>query len=368
MGSLRIISADSHVVEPPDLWEKRLGPKFGDRTPRVLKEFRGRPGPFFYDGDMVMNAHAVIGAMEASEGVSRDVGRDPAARVKFQKDAQLEGEVLNATFMSHIMYASNAPGNFVMVQEAAVLFNDWMAEYATYDPKRLICNAAVPTDDVGFAVKELERVRRKGLRGAVIHAAPPKGCPPYRDRIYDQLWAASQDLDMPITLHIVTGRVPDAIHFHTEQEIAEAPKYWVELFAEVQGILGNDFIFGGILDRFPTLKVICSEYEINWIPNFLWRIGQLGGAFSNFVQLPKTKMKPEEYFATRIWHGLVDDPFAEWAISHIGPDQIVWGSDFPHPRSPALDTQEMLAKRFTDLSPESRDKVLRGNIARAYGL
>lgn len=363
-----LVSADLHVVEPPDMWSTVLGTRFGERTPRVLNSYRGRRGPFFFDGTMVVNAHNIIGAMEEFDGVDARVGHVPEARVAFQQAAGITAEVINATFMSHVMFAANDPANRPMVRAAAQVFNDWFAEYASHDRNRLVANAEVPTDDVDFAAAEFERVRNKGLRGVIINAAPPEGCPPYRDRGYDRLWAAAQALNLPVTLHIVTGRVPDAIHLHTPEEIAKAPGYWCEIFNEVQAILANDFIFGGILDRFPGLKLVCAEYEINWIPNFVWRLEQLQGAFGKFVGLPPTKLKPGEYMQTRIWHGLVDDPFGAEAIRRVGASQIMWGSDFPHPRAIGIDAQARLAKAFADLPRADQEKIVGSTAAGVYGI
>ena len=364
----RIISADSHVVEPPNLWEHLLTKRFGERTPRVLDSYLGREGPFFFDGTMVVNAHSIINMMEAQKDVLGGVGNLPEDRVTFQKAADLEAEILNATFMSHVMYASNDPKNREMVRSAASIFNDWIAEYASHNPKRLVVNAEVPTDDIDFAVEELTRSKKKGLRGAIIHTAPPLGCPPYRSACYDRLWAAAQDLEMPITLHIVTGNVPDAIHFQKPEEIQEAPGYWMALFQEIEGILANDFIFGGILDRFPMMDLVCAEYEINWIPNFIWRLNQLQNSFGSFVSLPKISLEPKEYMTNRIWHGLVDDPFALESIPHIGAHKIMWGSDFPHPRSIGLNAREHLTKSLKPLKPSDQKAIAGENAATLYNI
>ena len=84
--------------------------------------------------------------------------------------------------------------------------------------------------------------------------------------MYDRFWAAAGETDTPITLHILTGRKLDPIafaYFQTEQEAGDNSALWVDLLNEIQLVLANDFIFGGILDRFPQLKVICSEFELS---------------------------------------------------------------------------------------------------------
>jgi predicted TIM-barrel fold metal-dependent hydrolase len=224
-------------------------------------------------------------------------------------------------------------------------------------------------DDADWAVGELTRVARKGLRGVIIHTDSPRGCPRYRDQPYERFWSAAQDLGLPITLHIVTGRVPDALHFHTQKEHEETPGMLLAMFGEVMTVLANEFIFGQILDRFPGLKIVCGEFEISWIPWFLFRIDEMQGSFVHRLPfLPKLQMRASDYMKTRVWHGMINDPYGLDSIRHIGADRVLWGSDFPHVRSFGHDTQDGLMEMFKDLSPEDRDRVVGSNTAGVYGL
>ena len=130
---------------------------------------------------------------------------------------------------------------------------------------RLIGIAVAPTHDVDWAVNELQRVRKLGFRGAMINTVPPEGCPPFRDKSYDKLWAAVGELELPLTMHILTGRVLDPISYaETEDEYAEAPGKFLDAYDEIRHVLANDFIFGGIFDRFPKLKLTTGEFELGW--------------------------------------------------------------------------------------------------------
>jgi predicted TIM-barrel fold metal-dependent hydrolase len=360
-GFARIISADSHVMEPRDLWQRTIGNQYGDHTPRIIREHNGRQGTFFYTGRQVLKI--TESDLSAQKIGFQEAGYKPEIRVEFQKQAGVEREILNATLMLLIMQGRQLN----VVRAAARVFNDWLAEFCSHAPDRLVGVAMIPMDDPDWATEELARVRRKGLRGAIIHLIPPEGCAPLRDPIYDRFWACAQDLDVPITLHIITGRVPDPLHFHTKEEQGESPGTQIALMYEVMGVLANEFIFGGILDRFEKLKLICSEFEISWIPSFMWRIDQMQEDFGVRLQLPKLRMKASEYMRTRIWHGIIDDPFGAEAIPHIGVDRVLWGSDFPHVRSIGLDAESRLGNLFATLSKADRDKVVCGNVAALYG-
>ena len=360
-----VVSSDSHVREPVDLWKNVLGDKLGDRTPRVLDEHGGRQGKFFYTGRYVTNIGGIETNQDAAFGRElREAGYVPEARVKFQIDAGIEAEIMNPSPTLSVMVS---PADVAL--PSCQVFNDWLAEFCSYDPKRLVGNGTVPTHDVTWAVQELQRIARKGLRGAIINVDAPDGCPPYRDPRYDPFWAAAQDLDLPITLHIITGRMPDPIlYFHTPEEREEAPRAMLQVWNEVMLVLANDFIFGGVLDRFPRLKIVTGEYEISWLPSFMFRLDQMQADFATLMPLPKLKMVASDYVRTRIWHGLVDDPHRYEAIPHVGVDQILWGSDFPHVRSIGPETQETLRKMFGQLPADQQDKVVGLNTISLYGL
>jgi predicted TIM-barrel fold metal-dependent hydrolase len=123
-----------------------------------------------------------------------------------------------------------------------------------------------------------------------------------------------------------------------------------------------------VLDRFPRLKIVTGEYEISWLPSFMFRLDQMQTGFAALMPLPKLKMVASDYVKTRIWHGLVDDPHRYEAIPHVGVDQILWGSDFPHVRSIGPETQETLRKMFGQLPADQQDKVVGLNTISLYGL
>ena len=372
----KLISADSHVMEPPALWWNALGPKWGDRTPRPLDEFNGEKGNFFYSeylGSPVqrirvpLSSETEAAAHEAQEMGMGALGYDPEVRVKFQVEAGIDAEVMNPTTMLGLMRNPDGP----VLQACSEVYNDWMAEFVSYSPQRLIGVSAIPMHDVDWAVDELSRTLHRGLRGPMINCQAPEGCPPYRDPVYDRFWAAAQEADVPVTLHIITGRVMDALILarlgQTPEETSANPGLWIDLFIEAQTVLANDFIYGGILDRFPNLKLLCSEFEVSWIPGFMSRLDQLDDVAPR-LNLPKLNMRASEYMKTRVFHGFIDDSAAEVAIPYVGADRVLWGSDFPHIRSIGLDARSALYRQLQTFSAEEQGKLVGGNAAELFGL
>jgi hypothetical protein len=102
-------------------------------------------------------------------------------------------------------------------------------------------------------------------------------------------------MNVPITLHIVTGRIPDPMACHTLAEWEEGPNMFLATWEEIPHVLATDFIFGKILDRFPRLRVVTAELELSWIPNFMRRIDMVQGVHSNRLQLPSLDFKASDY-------------------------------------------------------------------------
>lgn len=300
--------------------------------------------------------------------IAPDAGFDPGARIEFQNKTGIEAEVLYPTLGLSIMHSSNRADYRDVVRDASRVYNDWLGEFIAFDPKRLIGSAMIPMDDLDWAVSELERTTKMGFKTPMIHAAPPEGCLPYRDKSYDRFWAAAQDLDVAVTLHIVTGRVPDPMACHTVPEWEEGPNMFLDTWEEIPHVLATDFIFGTILDRFPRLRVVTAELELSWIPNFMRRIDMVQGVYANRLQLPTLEMKASDYLKTRIWHGLIDEQASIPVIPELGVDQVVWGSDFPHTISVGAETPSTLAALFKAMAPADRDKLVAGNASRLFGL
>lgn len=360
-----IISADSHVMEPPDLWWNALGDKLGERTPRIINEYLGQKGSFFDSGAQVISLqHREEFTLSQVPDRMRDVGHIPEARVAYQDEEGVEAEVLNPTNALHVMRGKDRE----VARACAEVYNDWLVEFCSYRPERFVGTSLVIIDDVEWGIGELKRATENGLNGAMINLDALEGAPPYRDRVYDRFWAVAEEMVAPITLHVVTGRSPSPVHFFSAEEQEVAPRGLIAIYTEIMGVLINEFIYGGILDRFPKLRLLQSEFEISWIPWFMHRVDVPLEQVAGRHNLPKLEMVPSEYMRTRISHGFIDDPYAMDVLPHIGVDQVLWGTDFPHEEGIGIGAQEFAAANITGLSDEDQYKLIRGNAERLWDL
>ena len=288
-------------------------------------------------------------------------GSDPAFRLELMAKDNVAAEILNPTWGLWIPRITDG----AMRNACAEVYNDWIQEYCSENLDRLIAIAMVPIIDVEWAVKELARTIKRGARGVMIGTNPPDGAKPYRDRHYDPFWAAAEDAGLPVTLHIVTGKVRDPFTYHGAKERENVPASFIELFQEAAPVLANEFIFGGIFDRFPKLKVFLSEYDAFWLPILKYRVNRIERfpAFDHLQKKPASRYIEENIFA-----GIINDPLAAKLRSEIGVDRMMWGSDFPHPPCPYPNTTQNIERVLGDMSPEDRYKVVAGNVIKLYDI
>lgn len=333
-----LISADSHVMEDPELWRKCLPANLRYQAP-------------------VFPPRQVGGHFQAHEG-----GWDPNARIQEMEVDGVTAEVLYPSLTMDLYGLADAA-----LQEACFrVYNDWITEYCAVAPDRLTGLAAISTFDIDHAVQELTRTRKAGLRGAVIWQAPPAE-PSFVTDHYERLWAAAQDMDMPISMHILTGhrypfpRQRTAAGRTAEHAFREAVN--VKLLDAANAI--SDLIASGVLERYPRAKFVLVENEISWIPFYLnqydkyWSRGNLDS--------PMT-MAPSKYFERQFFASFFNDPPARWVLGEWGALNCMWSNDYPHPNSTWPNSRQVIERDLGHLPADARARLVRGNVAELYHL
>jgi len=368
MADYKLFSADSHVSEPPDLWVERIDREFRDRAPRVEARVQdGREQEFFiYEG---FPPHRVAVGIAAAalrgdrnefrerRGNYRDArpgGWDPAERLKDQDLDGVDGEVLYTTLGFRLFWLADAA-----LQRACFrVYNDWLAEYCSHSPERLVGLGLVSLHDVEKGVEELRRCAKIGLKGAMIWCSPPDDHP-YTSEEYDPFWAEAQDLGLPISLHSLTGN-------HESRTPLNWYLHLVVMHYEVERSLAT-LIMSGVLERFPRLRFVSAENNGGWVPHFVERVDK-AMATGRFTFPTALTMTPGEYFHRQVFVTYIDDPIAIANRQLIGVDNLMWSSDYPHNASTWPRSQELVARDFKDADPSERRKIVRDNVLSVYNL
>ena len=332
-----IISSDSHVMEPSEILAERAPQGFKDQVPRFPKlkvgtSFQTQPG-----------------------------GSDPNSRIKEMETDGLTAEVLYPTYL----LAHYAMDNAKLQEVSFRAYNDWLVDYCSVSPKRLVGLAAIAVYNVDEAVKELERCAKAGLKGSIIWQAPHPDLP-FKSEHYNKFWAASQEMNMPVHLHILTG-----YGYHRETVFGNKPRsvenYRGSVILKLQEITNAFFelIFYGVMERYPKLKFVSVENEIGWMPFMLQQWDYYYNRFKKENPLPITK-NPSEYFTNQIFATFFRDTVGGHNFEWWGQDNSMWSNDYPHGNSTWPESKKYIDRDLGHLPPETRRKLVYTNVKNLY--
>ena len=374
MSSYRVISSDNHVVEPVDLWTSRAESRFKDRVPHLERLEEG--DWWVCDGAMVQDA----GTSGAQAGVRfvepetlsrwgriedvRPGGYIPEEHIK---DMDIDGIDVSILYPTIGLQLYNSVPDSELLTSIFRDYNAWVGEFCSAAPTRLKGIAMLNVDDVRVGVKEMERCAKIGFVGAMITVYPRQE-QSYDKPEYEPLWAAAQDLGMPLSLHIATNR-PGAGQQEERLETATANSmsnvdHWVRMS------LGS-MIFSGVFERYPKLQVGSVEHELSWVPHFLDRIDynytQRERELSQAYRFKEGAL-PSDFFHNNVFMGFQEDALGIKLRDIIGVDQLQWGADYPHMESTFPRSREIIEEILVDCTEEEKAKIAGDNAARVYNL
>jgi predicted TIM-barrel fold metal-dependent hydrolase len=349
------------------MWAERIDKKFHDRAPHTVRGHGGQEGEFFVCENITpVPVAGFFGSGKSAEELPAHRKRgfevapksvwDPAERLKEQDADGVSAEALY-TSMGMLLFGLD---DAELRSACFHAFNDWAAEYCSHNPKRLIGLGVISLEDIPAAVAELERIAHKGLHGALIWGAPPEDRP-YSSREYDPFWAAAQDLQMPLSLHILTGR--GGVQFDPRRVLYR----YMKLPQEIQ-LTFADLIVGGIPERFPRLKLVSAENDVSWIPHFMYRLDHAYDRLRHFESLT-LPMLPSEYMKRNVVATFqFETTNVKFTREIFGAENILWSSDYPHTDSPWPRSRDIIAQAFAGMSEQDVQKMVGGNAMRLYGL
>ena len=372
MSTHGVISSDSHIIEPPDLWAGRMESKYRDRAPRIIRE---EGVDWWYCDDMQLvsvfqGSQPEIRFEEPEKLIWKDTmenvrpgGYIPEEHVR---DMDIDGVDLSILYPSAGLVLYLLPDNDLLTAVFSA-YNSWLAEFCSAAPNRLKGIAMLNSDDVPSCVVELQRCAKLGLAGGMITSYPPPGMT-YDLPQYEPLWAAASDLQMPLGLHLATNRPGNNNEFTGDFD-AVSPSLLCNADLWVRMSL-SDMIYSGVFERHPKLRVGSIEQELSWVPHFLERLDYTYTQRVPRKSMPRFKedMLPSDYFHRNIFLSFQEDGLGIKLRDIIGVDNLLWGSDYPHQESTFPRSREILDRILSECSFEEKAKISAGNASRIYHL
>jgi len=384
VDQFKVIDTDSHIIEPYDLWTSRLNvDKWGENVPHVRFDEKLQEDAWYFGSERV---GAGAGAAQAgwhqyppdhppSLSVVKPETWDIKKRVGWMDEHGIWSQVLYPNVAGFGAGKFMAVGDNELMLECVKAYNDFVADYASEAPERFIPIMAIPFWDMEATEKEMNRAIALGHKGIIMSSDPSYwGLEKLTHPYWDRLWAMAQDAGMSINFHIGAG---DMSIFDTVYEGSGVHANYAGF--SMQFGMSNArvialLITSGICHRFPDLKFVSVESGIGWLPFCLegldWQWKNCGVP----IEQPEYDLLPSEYFKRQIYGCFwFEGATGRAAIEQLGPDCILYETDFPHPTSmspgpatSAVSAREYIADTLGSLDRGVLQKVLHDNAAKLY--
>ncbi|HVX09186.1 amidohydrolase family protein [Humibacter sp.] len=361
----RLISADSHVklthAQVKDHLPARLHEAYDDAAGAYEQRMSRGTGA-------ANRAGAEQAAKRSDKGIASDnsvFGRagywDPAERLKDMDLDGVDAEVLYSE-VSAFRYLSDVKDG---VAETVQAFNDTLHDFASADPQRLIVSYQIPIHDIELAVAEVDRVAARGAKSLQLPVFPSElGQADYYDDRYDPLFAKIQDTGLPICFHIGLKTTLDDL---ARRDPTPNKGVMVPMTPLMTGEAFGMLIMGGVLEKFPGLKVVFVEPGVAWVGWWLEVVDDM--ATRQRYKFPAISELPSTYFRRNINLTFIDEHLGLHRMRDIiGVDNLMWSTDFPHPVTSWPNSRKIVDEQFVGIPADEREKIVCGNAARIWGL
>ena len=354
-----MVSADTHANEPADLWAKRIEPEYRDRIPHIETDAKG-------DMWNVVEGYRPtkirIAAMVGQDKERNGSGATIEGRQADHKRDGIDAEVIFPN-KGLAMWATPDPV-FAMAQ--CRVWNTWAWEFYGPNNDTMSPMAALGAGDIPGTLAEIERVAKLGFRGLTLPCKPIFGShdvddPNYNLPMYDPMWALLEEVNLPITFHVSTGRDPRASKGNGGAVINYVSHSLSPTIEPMANLCGS-----GVLERFPKIKFALIEAGIGWIP---WALEAMDEAYRkhHFWVRPKMQGLPSDYFKQHGAAAFQEDPVGLALVEQFGlTDNMMWANDYPHHEGTWPHSAAAIERTMSGIGEETRAKILGLNANRVF--
>ncbi len=361
-------SADGHVQEPNTFLSDRVDKKYQDRLPGVIqvppKEGDAKSKPELYQKTEGFRPAKILWAnpLEGTDKVRNDGGRNPESRIA---ELALDGCDAEIMFPNKGLTMWATPDH-EFSHAMCRAYNDWVwEEYGAYND-RLAPMAAIAPGALDLALQEIQRVAGLGFKGLSLPCKPVFGPPNVDDPNYnlnefEPLWDCIEDVDLPITFHVSTGRDPRTSRSNGGAVINYAIHSLLPTAEPIANICAS-----GVAERHPKLRFGAIEAGIGWVPFLLEAMDEAYKKHHMWVR-PKLELLPSEYFKRQGFASFQEDHAGLLVARELGlVDNFLWANDFPHHEGSWPYSAQAIERTMGHLDDGERAKILGLNTARIF--
>ncbi len=366
-----LISADSHIIEPPNCYIDHIDPAYRDRAPHV------ETGP---NGGAVVVCDGIgkpipLGIIAAAGIDPKDIrvdearfedlhrgGWDPKARLA---DQDRDGVVAEVIYPSVGMVLCNHPDPGFK-RACFTAYNRWLETFQSVAPDRLYGLGQSAATSVAETIADFEDIKRRGLAGVMLPCEPMTEYD-YDDPRFDPVWQAAIDLKLPLSFHILTSSRNSKGIFGSVTRSDKMSSQCHTVIRANQDVIAL-LIWGQVFERFPGLKVVCAEADAGWAPHFMYRLDHFYKRHRYWAKIEPMAQMPSAYFRENIYLTFQDDWSAFDQVHNMNPNRLCWANDFPHSDSTWPISQAILTEHSAKLDPAIKRRILRDNTIELYGM
>jgi predicted TIM-barrel fold metal-dependent hydrolase len=360
----RLISSDSHLSLPPGFfgrylpeqhrehpWVKRVESMQKDQLKMAgmgLAHMAGRPFEEYQEKDI-------------DESAIRPGAYDPDARLS---DMDLDG--VDAEVLISGGATPTGEGIDIDFQRAVMQsYNNFLSEFASHAPERLIGPATVPFQNMELALEEMQRAAKlPGIRAFLFDAYPQL---PYWDAAYEPFWAVANDLGYPIHFHIGQPRS----NAFTMGSLAPNEQGTALSFISISPIGLMEtlaiILFAGVPARYPNINFVFTEAGASWLAYFKERADIVFHRHRFWSESPLAE-DPSVYIDRQVLNTFIEDTTAIRIRHEVGIGNMMWSTDYPHSDSTWPHSQKYIEEAFADVPDDEKHALMAGNAIRLYQL
>jgi predicted TIM-barrel fold metal-dependent hydrolase len=359
--SERVISADSHVLVSHDAVREHLSPRYHEPYDDAVAAFMARMQAGAAKANQVGAAMKPKGTAEGNSAFTRAGYHDPLARLADMDTDGVDAEVLFCELSAFRYLPDMREG----AADSVRAFNDALHAFASADLSRLIVVYQVPIHDIEAAIAEVTRLAERGAKCIQLPTFPSElGLPEYVDDRYTPLLSLIEEIGLPICCHIGLNTNLDDL---MQRDPTPNWGVMVPMTCLSTGEALGMWVLGGVLERFPRLKLVFVEPGLAWVPWWLEfaddMVQRQGYNFPAITELPST------YYHQNVALTFVEEHLAlERLRDLIGVESILWSSDFPHPVTSWPNSRAVIDRQLGHLPLDERELIVSGNATRVFGL
>jgi uncharacterized protein len=374
----RIIDADSHFMEPLDLWERYIEPRYRSRCLRFEREGDTGRWVMFLDGkrtsdfgDLTLEQllGVAVGYGQKESGLnlgSFDPGsvfshslEDMPSRIAFLDQEGFESQFIYPTLG---LFWEDGIEDPDLAAAHCRAYNTWALEMCAQNRKRLYPVGHVSLRNPKAAATEIARLAKEGVKAVFISAMPVDG-KSLGNPDFDCVWAAAQDCDVAVGIHLVVHRAYTGNEWHRDSD----PGFMFLSMNVIQDprMALTTMVYDGVFERFPRLRVATIESASGWVAEW---VDRLDYRYSYMGHTTRMKRPASEYFERNIWVSAdPEERTLPYMIELLGDHKFFIGSDYPHAEgfTRPVAKARLALKRLPEASV---DKILGANAARFFGI